>query len=111
MAARKIVTGVPAVQDGQGPAVEKVSDSFFARLFHLVQFGKWRLISLELNSKELYRSSEKENCCLVFTSSTKRENRKFHVVVEQRRQRNVQKSVIHVQSCCFAHLNPWLFCC
>ena len=40
MAARKIVTGVPAVQDGQGPAVEKVSDSFFARLFHLVQFGK-----------------------------------------------------------------------
>ena len=40
MVARKIVTGVPAVQDGRGPAVEPVSDSFFARLFHLVQFGK-----------------------------------------------------------------------
>ena len=40
MVARKILTGVPAVQDGQGPAVEPVSDSFFARLFHLVQFDK-----------------------------------------------------------------------
>ena len=31
---------------------------------------------------------------------TKRENRHFHIVVVQWRQRNVQKSVIHVQSCC-----------
>ena len=37
--------------------------------------------------------------------SIKRENRKFHAVVVQRRQRNVQKSVMHVQSCCFANLN------
>ena len=29
----------------------------------------------------------------------------FHVVVVQGRQRNVQKSVMHVQSCCFANLN------
>ena len=27
----------------------------------------------------------------------------FHVVVAQKRQRNVQKSVMHVQSCCFAY--------
>ena len=27
----------------------------------------------------------------------------FHVVVAQGRQRNVQKSVMHVQTCCFAH--------
>ena len=33
----------------------------------------------------------------------------FHVVVVQWRQRNVQKSVMHVQSCCLANLNP-LFC-
>ena len=32
----------------------------------------------------------------------KREIRHFHVVVVQWRQRNVQKSVMHVQSCCFA---------
>ena len=34
---------------------------------------------------------EKENCRLVFPSSTKHEIRHFHVVVVQRRQRNVQK--------------------
>ena len=33
----------------------------------------------------------------------------FHVVVVQRRLRNVQKSVMHVQSCCFAHLNQLFF--
>ena len=46
---------------------------------------------LEFNSKGLYRSQsgkEKENCCFVFTFSTKRENRKFHVVGVHRRQRN-----------------------
>ena len=67
---------------------------------------------LELSSRGLYQSSgkEKESCCLVFPSSTKREIRHFHVVVVQRRQRNVQKSVMHVQSCCFTNLNPLLFC-
>ena len=34
---------------------------------------------------------EKENCCLVFPSSTKNEIRHFHVAVVQRRQRKVQK--------------------
>ena len=60
---------------------------------------------LELHSKGLYQSSgkEKESCCLVFPSSTKREIRHFHVVVVQRRQRNVQKSVMYVLSCCFAN--------
>ena len=69
-------------------------------------------IFLELNSKGLHQSSgkEKESCCLVFPSSTKREIRHFHVVVVQRRLRNVQKSVMHVQSCCFANLNLLLFC-
>ena len=62
---------------------------------------------MELNSKGLYQSSrnEKESCCLVWPSSTKREIMQFHVVVVQRRLRNVQKSVMHVQSCCFAYLN------
>ena len=36
----------------------------------------------------------------MFTSSTKREIRHFHVVVVQWRQRNVPKSVMDVQSCC-----------
>ena len=68
------------------------------------------LANMELNFKGLYHESsgkEKESC-LVFPSSTKREIRPFHVVVVQRRhrkQRNVQKSVLHVESCRFANLN------
>ena len=70
--------------------------------------GKW---FLELNSKGLYQSSGKEKgSCLVFPSSTKREFRHFHVVVVQRQQRNVQKSVMHLQSSCFANINLLLFC-
>ena len=59
----------------------------------------------------LYESSgkEKESRCLEFTSSTKQEIRHFHVVVVQWRQRNVQISLMHVQSCCFANLNLSLF--
>ena len=68
----------------------------------------WEIL-LELNSKGMYQSSgkEKDSCCLVFPSSTKREIRHFHVVVVQQRHRNVHKSVIHVQSCCFACPNVY----
>ena len=70
-------------------------------------------MSLELNSNGLYQSSgkEKQDCCFVLPSSTKREIRRFHIVVVQRRQRNViQKSVMHVQSCYFAKLNLLVYC-
>ena len=44
--------------------------------------------------------------------STKREIRHFHVVVVQRRLRNVQKSVMDVQSFCFARpIKPVSFFC
>ena len=39
------------------------------------------------------------------------EIRKFHVAVEQWRLRNVQKSVLHVQSCCFDNINLLLSNC
>ena len=69
---------------------------------------------LELNSRRLYQSSgkEKESCRLVFTSSTKREIMHFHVLDVQWRKRNVGKSVMHVQGCCFVNLNLGLllFC-
>ena len=81
-------------------------------LFHLVQFVRCWWIFLEFNSKGLYQSAEKEkgSCCLVFTLSTKSEIRQFHVVVVQRRQRNVPKSVMCMQSCCFANLSLLFFC-
>ena len=66
----------------------------------------------KLNSLGPRHSSEKEreSRCLVFTSSVRREIGQFQVVVVQRRQGNVQKRVMHVQSCCFANLNLLLFC-
>ena len=79
-------------------------------MFHLVQFIKCWQIFLELKSKRLHQSSGKQKKSrLLFTSSTKRENRHFHVLVVQRRQRNVQKRVMHAQSCCCANLNLSLF--
>ena len=39
----------------------------------------------------------------MFTYSIKREFRHFHVVVVHKRKRNVQKGVMHVQSCCFGY--------
>ena len=43
--------------------------------------------------KGLYLRSQKENRCHVLPSSLKRTIRKFHFVVVQLRQRNVQKSI------------------
>ena len=43
-------------------------------------------------------------------SFTKREIRHFHIVVMHWWQRNVQKSVVHMQSCCSANLRLLLFC-
>ena len=62
-------------------------------------------ISLTLaNLGECYLSLEKEsdNFCAVFTYSIKRalEIRRFHVIVVQRRRRDVQNSVMQMQSCC-----------
>ena len=60
---------------------------------------------LELNSKVLHPSFKK---ILVLSSAKKREIRKFHAVVVQRWQRNVQKSLMYVQSC-FVNLSLFPF--
>ena len=45
----------------------------------------------------------------MFTSAVKREIRKVHVVIVQWRQSDVQKSVMHLQSCSFVSLILLLF--
>ena len=80
-----------------------------SRLFHLVHFVKCWQLFLELNSKRLYRSSGKEKR-KSWSFVHVLHKAYFHVVDVQWHQRNVQKSVIHVQSCCFANLNLSLFC-
>ena len=66
-----------------------------------------------VNPKGPYLSLEKEKgpFCVLLSYSIKRahEIRKFHVAVVQPRLRNVQKSVMHVQSCCFANKPVALF--
>ena len=81
-------------------------------LFNFISFVKcWRHF-LVVNPKGPYISLEKEKglFCVLFCYFIKRahEIRKFHVAVVQPRLRNVQKSVMHVQSCCFA--NNLLLC-
>ena len=64
----------------------------WSHLFALVQFFKCWQFFLEVNSETLYRNSGKERGSrfLVFLSSKLSEMMHFHVVVVQRRQRNVQ---------------------
>ena len=79
--------------------------STLSRLFQTAENIKYRRISLELISWGPHSSFERERKIRyrLFTSSIKREIRDFHAVVVQWRQRNVQKNVLHVQSCCFAN--------
>ena len=75
------------------------------RLLQVTNFVKCRRTLLRLNSYEPHPSSERERKFRrrLCTSSVHREIWHFHVVVVQWRQRNVQKSVMHVQNCCFAN--------
>ena len=83
-------------------------------IFSFIQFVKCWRNSLGLNPRGPYLSleKEKENFCAVFTDSIEqaREIRKFHDAIVQRLLRNAQKSVMHVQSCCFASINLLVFC-
>ena len=71
---------------------------------------KCRWTVLELNFSEPYSSFRKriKYRRRLFTSSLKSKIRQFLFVVVQKRQRNVQNSEMHVQSCCFAY---YTFCC
>ena len=48
-------------------------------------------------------------CSPSTSESGLREIRKFHVAVVQQRLRNVENSVMHMQSCSFANINLFLF--
>ena len=72
--------------------------------FHLIcqMLGKFSGVKSERTVFELRK--RKKNCVFTYFIKRAHEIREFHVVVVQRRLRNVQKSVVHVQSCCFAVL-------
>ena len=105
---------VASLSNNNSDGKEKVCSHCF-KLYHAYSISSnvGEFFFQELNSKGLYQSLEKENKghCLVLTSSTKHEHiTQFHVFVAKWRQRKVQKGAMHMQSCCFAYLNPLLFC-
>ena len=82
-------------------------------LFHLICQMLAKFSGLNRRGPYLSLGKESDNFCALLTYSIKRvrEIRKFHVAVVQQRLRNVQKSVMPVQSCSFAILNLLLFRC
>ena len=92
--------------NGRGNVAQKLNSRCFKLHCYYLNSFNFQLMAIffqGLNSKGLSLISQN------FTSSIKREIRKFHVVVVQRWQRNLQKSVMQVQSYCFAILNLLLF--
>ena len=106
-----------SIEDGDDSEKVTLKNQFaffltLSRLFQCAENVKCQRISLKLIPWGPPSSLERERklCRHSFTaSSMKREIRYFHVVVVQRQQRNVEKSVMHVQSGCFANPNQLLF--
>ena len=80
--------------------------------FHLIcqMLAKFSGVESE-RTVSMFRK-EKKHFRVLFTYSIKRarEIGEIHVAIVQQWLRNVQKSVIHVQICCFANSKPILFC-
>ena len=77
----------------------------FSRLSQFTPLLERREFWLELKRGAVARVHTEmlEFIALPFRFSSKLNIWSFHVVVVKEQQRNVQKRVMHVQSCCFAH--------
>ena len=114
-----LVEVIESLSNKEGDGYENVTQKVNSHFLKL-----YRACSISFNSSNVgkffwswilkdsikVQEMKKKSYCLVYSFSTKREIMQFHVVVVQRRLRNVQKSVMHVQSCCFAYLNLFFFC-
>ena len=91
------------MQEASTPWTEFAFLQTLSRLFQFAENVKRRRIFQEFISWGPHSSLGRQRKIRhrLFTSSIKRAIRHFHVLVVQWRQRNVQKSVMHVQSCCF----------
>ena len=94
--------------DGVGNVAKRMRFASFqtsSRLFGSAQLVNCTRFFLELNSYGLHLGSKRQKKILrrIFNSAIKRRIRRFDVVAVKWTSRNVLKSVMHVQSCCFAH--------
>ena len=84
---------------GQQRQVKRRLKSEFALTLSNARELSWSWIPKSLIQ---VKTEERKFCRCLFTRSIKHEIKHFHVVVVQWRQRNVEKGVMNVQSCCFA---------
>ena len=108
---RTFVCGIESFSTDDGYGSENVTlkneFAFFqtsSHLFQLLEMSKvdefpW---SWFLGTALKFRKRKENSSTLVYASIKLMWNYAFHVVVVQRRQRHVPKSVMHVQICCFA---------
>ena len=75
--------------------------------FHLIfqMLAKCSWVESERTVSKFRKRKRKILCCVHQLHKAAREIRKFHVAIVQRRLRNVQKSVMHVEISCFANIN------
>ena len=101
----------PTIRQGRRPwktSLGKIRLSILSNYFAIIQVTqllKRREFILEPKRGNCARVHTKmiESIVLPFSYSSKVKNWSFHAMVVQERQRNVQKSVMHVQISCFAH--------
>ena len=108
---RHVAMDAKFLDDDKPKTSVKVSDFIDLILLHLLCQMLANFSGIE-SERTVSKFRRRKRFCAVFTYFIKRsrEIRKFHVAVVQRRLRNVQKSVIVVEICCFAYLNLLLFC-
>ena len=108
---RHVAMDAKFLDDDKPKTSVKVSDFIDLILLHLLCQMLANFSGIE-SERTVSKFRKRKSFCAVFTYFIKRsrEIRKFHVAVVQRRLRNVQKSVIVVEICCFAYLNLLLFC-
>ena len=104
-------TKIGTLRSDNGDLHENVTEnrlrilSLFSRLFQGAQLLKRGEFWFELKRRDCARvlTEMVEFIALPFPFPSKLKIWSFHVLVMEERQRNVQKSVMHVQSCYFAH--------
>ena len=96
------------MRSDNGEVLENFAKKETPRPFKPGEGGEF-MLELKRGGRARVQTEVLEFIALPFPSSKKLKIWSFHVVVVQKRQRSVQKSVMHVQSCCFANLILLLF--
>ena len=90
------------MRSDNGKVLENFAKKETPRPFKPGEGGEF-MLELKRGGRARVQTEVLEFIALPFPSSKKLKIWSFQVVIVQGRQRNVQKGVMHVQSCCFAN--------